>query len=108
MIQSIIFYVTVTTVNRIYGLETWWNNNITHLCYCPGLCRNVVPPHHMCIVFLLKQPIANNHLNNWSIQALQLVDLTKIQYTCDDEGPHSCINFIFLYKFCHQEIKIYV
>ena len=28
--------------------------------YCPGLCRNVVLPHHVCIVFLLKQPIATS------------------------------------------------
>ena len=37
---------------------------------------NVVLAHHVCIVFLLKQPIA-----------------TKIQYTRDEEGPHSGITF---------------
>ena len=51
--------INLITVNRIHGWETRWKNNITHyLCYCPGLCRNVVLPHHVCIVFLLKQQIA--------------------------------------------------
>ena len=32
-------------------------------------------------------------LNNWVIQEFLLVDLAKTQYTSDDEGPNSRINF---------------
>ena len=65
----------IITVNIIHVWETRWNNNIIHyLCYCPGLCRNVVLPHHVCIVFLLIQPIATSWCNNWLIQTLWLVD----------------------------------
>ena len=61
----------------VHGWETRWKNNITHYLWY-GLCRNVVLPHHVCIVFLLKQPIStswcsqatNHHLNNWLIQTI--------------------------------------
>ena len=36
--------------------------------------------------------LAIRDLNNWVIQELLLGDLTKTQYTRDDEGPYSHIN----------------
>ena len=36
--------------------------------------------------------LAIRNLNNWVIQKLLLVDLTKTQYTRDDEGPYPCIS----------------
>ena len=48
-------------IEYMHGWETRWNDNVAnYLCYCPGLCRNVVLHHHVCIVFLLKQPIATS------------------------------------------------
>ncbi len=61
-------------VNRIiHGLEAYLQNNGTHcLCYCPGLCKNRYLSHHVPILFLRKQPIAEcwtrlfmHNGNNW-------------------------------------------
>ena len=43
----------------IHGLGAYVQNNRTHyLCYCPGLCKNRYLSHHVPIVFLREQPIA--------------------------------------------------
>ena len=88
----IIEMVNYSTVNRIDGWETRWNNNITHyLCYCPGLCGNVGRPYRVCTVFLRKQPIATS----WCSHATNHHLITIGQFGhCDCliwRNPHSCI-----------------
>ena len=42
---------------------------------------------------ILLGKLAIRDLNNWVIQELLLADLAKTQYTRDDEGPYSCVNY---------------
>ena len=77
-------------VNRREGLETQWNYNISHLCFCSMLSSS---SRAYCILAQLTNSNvlgkffrkAIRHLNNWIIQELVLADLTKTQYTRDDE-----------------------
>ena len=46
--------IGLITVNRIHGWETHWNS-LSMLGR--SLCKNVVLPHHVCIVFSSNQPI---------------------------------------------------
>ena len=56
----------------MHGLEAYLQNNKTHSCYCPGLCKNWYLSHHMPVEFLHKQPTAEcwtwlfmHNRNNW-------------------------------------------
>jgi hypothetical protein len=72
-------------------------NKPHYLCFCSGLCKNVVFHRHVCIVFLLNQPIATV-LSSYPSMTLTIGHfehsywLTWEKYARDDERLHFCIN----------------
>ncbi len=54
-------------VNTRNGLETHLNYTITHLCFCLGLFRNVVPHRHYISLFC----------RYWNCKAQELVNALK-------------------------------
>jgi hypothetical protein len=91
--------VDSTIVNRIDGLETRYNNNITHyLCYSTFIHKYSLSPSRVYCI-LAKSTNSNfqftllfeSRIGNFP-KALLLVSWAKIQYTRDGEGPDLWIN----------------
>jgi hypothetical protein len=76
--------------------EFQWNSLSIYVSL--RLCKNVILSHHVCIVFLSKQPIAIFlQTRCWSqgwitSKTSLLVVWARIQYTRGAIGSHSCIN----------------
>ncbi len=45
--------ISVSTVNKMHGLETWRKHNTAHLCW--GLCKSMGPiSSRACVLYLLR------------------------------------------------------